>query len=262
MKKMLLLLCIPLVWVSNEMKSQQKSYVAINTEIVSPGIIFQVDAGADPGGILFPEVELVSLTQETPFTDRPAHGVIVYNTNETNANPATDVMPGYYYWENSESQWVPFTLSSKPNYIYEGSNNDTSTDFNSGSSWMDLFYYVDKNQSGALYQKLDNYTLRITETGFYRVVLNLDMKIKQSGQDRDVFGVALFLNGVQQSDRIVVRTKEYSGGTQTIGGSNVLYVYIPQGGANLAVRGFEIHGAAQVAFNSPRTSSISIERIR
>lgn len=236
--------------------------VGINTENVKPGVAFQVDAST-PKGVLFPEVALTSTVSIHPFSSRPYHGCMVFNMSETINDPSsTNVMPGYYFWDNNVQKWIAFSSSSKSNYIFIGSNNDTNTNFNDGSSRMDLFYNVIDNQSPTLYQKRSSTALFISETGFYRVVLNLDMRIRQSSQDRDIFGVSLFLNGVKQPDRIVIRTKEYSGGTQTVGCSSVLYIYIPQGGAELSVSGFEIHGASDVLFNSPRTSTINIERIR
>lgn len=236
--------------------------VGINTEVVKPGIALQVDAPT-PKGILFPEVALTSTESIHPFSIRPHHGCMVFNVSATNNDPSsTNVVPGYYFWDDNVQKWISFSSSSKSNHIFIGSNNDTNTNFNDGSSRMDLFYNVIDNQSPTLYQKINPTTLFISETGFYRVVLNLDMRIRQSGQDRDIFGVSLFLNGVKQPDRIVIRTKEYSGGTQTVGCSSVLYIYIPQGGAELSASGFEIHGASDVLFNSPGTSTINIERIR
>jgi hypothetical protein len=74
MKKMLLLLCLLFVWSSNEVKSQQRDYLVVNTELICPGIIFQIDAGLDFCMVLFPYAELIPFTQPS-FIDCSAHGI-------------------------------------------------------------------------------------------------------------------------------------------------------------------------------------------
>lgn len=234
--------------------------VGINTSTIKPGLILQVDNIPDNlGGVLFPMVKLESGTSISPFKAIPDDGTIIYNTMD-----ADDLKAGYYFWDSSSSSssWNSFESINKNNDIFESSNQDTSTNFNTGTNWMDLFANVDTDQNSSLYSKVDAQHLTINETGFYRVVLNLNFKIGQPAQDEDVFGIALFLNGVQQTDRVVIKTKEYYGGTQSVAEEAILYLYIPSGGATLAIRGFAIHGASQVYFNAPGTSTINIERIR
>ena len=50
--------------------------------------------------------------------------------------------------------------------------------------------------------------------------------------------------------------------TQVIGKTATFYITIPEGGADLKAKGYEIHGASRIYFRSPKTSSISIERVR
>ena len=242
----------------------QDSGVAIGATTIEPEIIFKVTSTLDnPGGVLFPEIALSLRSLIAPFTVTPTNGLIVYNTHISNlSDPDKDIIPGYYFWDNPNNSWTPFSPTTHANQIFKASNQRTNVNFNDGTHYMDIFANVSINQASSLYQKQDDISLRITETGYYRITLNLDMWIKQKSQDRDVFGIALYLNGIKQTDEIVVPTKEIHGGTQTVGASHTLHLNVPLGGGNLQVRGSRIHGAADIFFNNPTTSTIAIQKIR
>lgn len=64
-------------------------------------VALQVEAASKDKGVLFPRVDLMSLTLKTPITSAPSPGLIVYNKKSDGDNGF--LAKGYYYWENN--QW-------------------------------------------------------------------------------------------------------------------------------------------------------------
>lgn len=231
--------------------------VGINTEQIGEGIILQVESNNK--GILLPKINLSSLSSHDPLQSVPIHSTLIFNeTNDGNG-----LKPNFYYWNSVDSQWSSLgTYVVSQNLLFKGSNQLTNVNFNSGSNYMDIFANILINEDTNLYRKIDNTSLFIAETGFYRLCLNLDMRIAGT-QDRDLFGIAFYLNNVLQKDQLVIKTNEYGPGTtQTLGYSNVIFLFVPAGGATLRVQGSAIHGISDVYFKSPATSTISLERVR
>ena len=69
-------------------------------------IALQVDATNSDKGILFPRVDLISLTSISPLLSTPASGLMVYNKKSDNSN--SFLTKGYYYWENSKWNLINF----------------------------------------------------------------------------------------------------------------------------------------------------------
>lgn len=239
--------------------------VGVGTNNIESGVILKVEnkpnlTSTFNGGILLPKLNLTNSKIYNPATGTPIDGLFIYNTATTTGVNA--VTPGFYYWDATLSSWDDIYNPIK-NDICKFTNQDTSTDFNEGTSYMDLFSNFVENENTSLYQKTNVTTMRITSTGLYKIILNLDMRIGQSGQDRDVFGVGLYVNGSLASNQLVVMTNERANGmTQVIGKTATFFITIPEGGGDLRARGYEIHGASRVYFSAPKTSSISIERVR
>lgn len=239
--------------------------VGIGTDKVESGLILKISGSPSPesnfrGGLLLPNINLKSSSEISPIIGTPVEGLIIYNTTKTSGENA--LSPGIYYWNATQNGWDDIYNPIK-NDICKFSNQRTEDNFNDESTYMDLFANQALNENAQLYRKIDATTLRINETGLYRVTLNLDMWVRQTGQDRDVFGIGIYLNDIRVSGQIVVMTNERaSGTTQTLGKTTTQFITVPAGGGNLRVRGYEIHGASDVFFRNSRTSSISIERVR
>ncbi|MFD0700010.1 hypothetical protein [Myroides pelagicus] len=69
-----------------------------------------VDIQSSKRGLLIPRVDLVETTNgKTPIND-PLKSLMVYNQATTTKGTATDVTPGYYYWDGAK--WVRFAQQS------------------------------------------------------------------------------------------------------------------------------------------------------
>lgn len=52
-------------------------------------------------GLLIPRIALTATTSTSPITGTPANSLMVYNTATVG-----DVVPGFYYWDSTQTKWV------------------------------------------------------------------------------------------------------------------------------------------------------------
>lgn len=74
-------------------------------------IALQLEATGDAKGVLFPRVDLLSITQKAPITttnsaDPLPSGLLVYNKRSDSGN--NFLTKGYYYWENNQWNLINF----------------------------------------------------------------------------------------------------------------------------------------------------------
>ena len=64
---------------------------------------------SDTRGLLIPRVELEATDNQNPIVGTIANSLLVYNTATagTVGEGETGIRPGYYYWKDSASQWIP-----------------------------------------------------------------------------------------------------------------------------------------------------------
>lgn len=230
--------------------------VGIGIPAVQSGIMLQVESPNK--GVLLPNVSLTSTNVFSPVTGTPTNGLIVYNVN-TSGSGNTAVTPGFYYWDNPNLIWSK-VQQKNANETAVFSNQNTSTNINSGSGvYTDLFANVRFNNNTGLYQKVDNTTLKINETGYYKVMLNLDLF---SQGNRDNFGIEILVNNQENivSENLYVPGRAVS--SQPNSRAYAVYIPINVAGYTLRVRSYEIDPNTDVYFRNANTSTISIEKIR
>ncbi|WP_139166275.1 hypothetical protein [Chryseobacterium soldanellicola] len=209
-------------------------------------------------GMLLPNIALTSTSLFTPITGMPTTGLMVYNTN-TAGNGATAVSPGFYYWDNAVPGWIKVQQKNAAETALF-SNQNTTTNINSGSGvFTDLFANVRFNNNPGLYQKVDNTTLKINETGYYKVMLNLDLF---SNGSKDNFGIEILINNQENivSENIYVPGREVT--SQPNSRAYIVYVPVNVAGYTLRARAYEIDPNTEVYFRNANSSTISIEKIR
>ncbi|WP_449398036.1 hypothetical protein [Chryseobacterium wanjuense] len=230
--------------------------IGIGTNAILPGVQLQVENSSK--GVLLPRVSLTSTTSFSPITGTPANSLMVYNTN-TAGTGSTAVSPGFYYWSTSGSNWVRIQQKSA-NETALFSNQNTSTNLNSSSgTFTDLFANVRFNSNPALYQKVDNTTLKINETGYYKITLNLDM-ISSASQNN--LGIEILVNNVENivSDNIYIPGRAM--GSQPNSGSYITYFPINVAGTTLRIKSYQLRLSTPIYFRNANASTIAIEKIR
>lgn len=85
--------------------------VGVNT--TNPNAMLDVQSTSN--GVLIPRVQLTSITDNTTITN-PAGGALVtstlvYNMAAAGVSP-NNVIPGFYYWNNLTSRWIPIAATS------------------------------------------------------------------------------------------------------------------------------------------------------
>lgn len=109
MKKVYALISIVLIYCSVH------GQVGINTTAPVDGAILDITSANK--GVSFPNVALSSRDVEAPVSE-PANGIFVFNT-ATAGTGEMAVSPGYYWWDDTISEWVRFT-SGEDDYHYVG----------------------------------------------------------------------------------------------------------------------------------------------
>ncbi|SIQ31340.1 hypothetical protein SAMN05880574_1109 [Chryseobacterium sp. RU37D] len=230
--------------------------VGIGTSIIQPGVMLQIESSNK--GVSLPNVNLTSTAIFSPIIGTATTGLMVYNT-ATSGTGSTAVSPGLYYWNNAIPAWVKLQQKNASETALF-SNQNTTNNINSGSGvFTDLFANVRFNNNPALYQKVDNSTLKINETGYYKVMLNLDLF---SNGSKDNFGIEILVNNQENivTDNIYIPGRAIS--SQPNSRAYVVYVPINVAGYTLRVRAYEIDPATDVYFRNANSSTISIEKIR
>jgi hypothetical protein len=258
-------LCVALLAASTILSAQ----VAFGTDKADTNLILKINSKPAPtsmvfGGILFPRVALSSASNFAPVTGTPANGLMVYNIN-TSGSDKTRVFPGLYYWSTTDSQWHR-AAQNNSNETALFANQNTTTDLNSEDGiFADIFANVRFNNNTTLYEKVNATTLKINETGVYKVILNLDL---QSSGGADNFGIELVVNGAEDivSENIYVpgRWDSEDGKESNFpnGRSFLLYVPINTAGHTIRLRTYAIDPNTDVRFKNSNTSTISLEKIR
>lgn len=107
------------------------SQVGVNT--TAPNAMLDVQSTSN--GVLIPRVQLTSITDNATITN-PAGGALTTSTLVYNMAPAgvspNDVIPGFYYWDNTASRWIPIggNTTSDHDWYEEGTTSppDAITD--------------------------------------------------------------------------------------------------------------------------------------
>lgn len=79
--------------------------VAINTTGAVANTSAMLDIDVNNKGVLVPRVALTSTTDVTTIAT-PANSLLVYNTATAGVPSATEVTPGYYYYNIATSRWI------------------------------------------------------------------------------------------------------------------------------------------------------------
>lgn len=98
--------------------------VGINSTGAAPVTSAALDIDMSDKGLLIPRVALTSTTVFAPVTGTPTTSLLVYNTATAGTSP-TNVIPGFYYWDNTTSAWIAFSGVT--------GSNDWKIDGNSGT---------------------------------------------------------------------------------------------------------------------------------
>lgn len=87
------------------------SQVGVNTTVPNG----MLDVQSTSNGVLIPRVQLTSITDNATIVN-PAGGALVtstlvYNMAAAGVSP-NNVIPGFYYWNNTASRWIPIAATS------------------------------------------------------------------------------------------------------------------------------------------------------
>ncbi|MBF7093297.1 tail fiber domain-containing protein [Flavobacterium sp. ALJ2] len=209
-----------------------KGNVGLGT--TTPDASAALDITSTNKGVLMPRVALKNTTDTTTITGA-ANSLTVYNTAT-----ASDVTPGYYYWDKSGSKWVRI-LDSSAAWGLAG-NSVKSTDFIGTTNDMDLVFKRYNSISGKIsadntsfgYKAFENdygniginnvaighYTLSKNRKGGYNVATGGNALTNNTdGSNNMAYGFAALTSNTTGSGNIAMGTNALQ--KNTTGGYNI-----------------------------------------
>lgn len=206
MKKIhkILFLLLPILHLSGQ--------VGIGT--ANPQTYAILDITSSDKGALIPRMALISTNNKSPLSGNIPNGTLVFNT-ASNGTDAFSVFPGMYQWYNGE--WVyPSTLGASRSKAVKFNNPATSTtNFNSATiaapADIDIFNTAVFNDDSAIFERVNDYQLRIKQTGLFLVSLNLALKQNPAAENSQVYDYIYFnLDGTLASSSIATLPPQYN----------------------------------------------------
>lgn len=153
------------------------SQVGIGTTL--PANSSALDVSSANKGVLIPRVALVDKNTKSPLTGNIPNGTMVFNTVKAGTGVAS-VFPGVYVWYVNE--WViPAMLGKdKAKTVKFNNSNSSTTNFNPATVAnpvnIDIFSALVFNDDPLLFEKLNDYQIRINKAGLYLISVNLALK--------------------------------------------------------------------------------------
>lgn len=95
--------------------------VGINSTGAAPVTSAALDVDMANKGILIPRVALTTTTAFAPVTGTATTSLLVYNTATAGVAP-NNVVPGYYYWDNTLTRWIRMMVGGVNDYWITGAN--------------------------------------------------------------------------------------------------------------------------------------------
>lgn len=188
-------------------------------------------------GVLIPRVALVATNNKLPLSGNIPNGTLVFNT----ASSGTDsfaVFPGVYQWYNGEWLYPSSMGEPRAKAVKFTNSSSSTTNFNSASASspanIDIFNTPSFNDDPNIFEKVNNYQLRIKQTGLYLISLNLALRQNPAMEDSEVYDYIYFnLNGSLASSSISTLPPQYDPSRINISGrfafSSNSYVYANAG---------------------------------
>ncbi|WP_345208573.1 hypothetical protein [Chryseobacterium ginsengisoli] len=209
----------------------------IGVGISDPATSAVLDITSTNKGTLFPRVALIATNNKAPLSGDIPNGTLVFNT-VSNGTDATAVFPGVYQWNNGE--WIyPSTMGEPKSKAVKFTNSVSSTtNFNSTTvaspANIDIFNTASFNDDTNIFEKVNDYQLRIKQAGLYLISASLALKQNPATQGSEVYDYIYFnLDGNLASSSIATLPPQYNPSRININGRFVFnsnsYIYATAG---------------------------------
>lgn len=189
-----------------------KSQVGIGTP--NPATSSVLDITSTNKGALFTRVALVATNNKAPLSGNIPNGTLVFNT-ASNGTDDKAVFPGVYQWNNNE--WVyPSTMGEPKGKAVKFTNSaSTTTNFNSATmaspTNIDIFNTLSFNDDTSIFEKVNDYQLKLKQAGLYLISANLALKQNPATQGSEVYDYIYFnLDGNLASSSIATLPPQYN----------------------------------------------------
>ncbi len=251
--KNIFLLFIILIGVYSNLNAQ----VAVGTDTPAIGAALTIEDSTGTSGVLFPKASIDDLSTVAPLPIGTEDGTIVYNTNTT-----TGV--GYYFFKNN--RWEPIfgTVGGMAKFRNEDFGTSSKNLNSSGDNAQIFGSTAHFNDNAMVYNRIDNETLEVRETGRYKTIINLSLEGYSLNANQALLAIEarLRVNGTDEGG--IYRSQEMISPNQTtVDFSSVTISEIVNltRGDQLTVYVSRTQDNGKVFLRSENTSSLFIERL-
>lgn len=164
-------------------------------------------------GVLIPRVALSSVNDKSPLTGDIPDGTLVFNTTKSGSG-ANIVIPGVYIWMGNKWNFPAEIGMVKSKAVKYTNSASSTTNFNPATVSepvnIDIFNTEVFNDDPSIFEKINDYQLRIKEPGLYLISLNLALRQNPAVDNSRLSDYLYFnLDGNLASSKIITLVPQY-----------------------------------------------------
>lgn len=199
---------------------QMFSQVGIGTtDPISSSVL---DITSTNKGVLIPRVKLAGASDKSPLDGNIPDGTLVFNTVRAGTGNNI-VIPGVYAWVNNK--WIiPSTIGVTRSKAIKFTNSlSNTTNFNPSTVatpvTIDIYNNEKFNDDPSIFERIDDYKLKIKKAGLYIVSVNLALKQNPAKDESRLSNYIYFnLDGILVSAKIITLVPQYNPSSVNIDG--------------------------------------------
>ncbi|MGG5210027.1 hypothetical protein ACQWU4_13940 [Chryseobacterium sp. MIQD13] len=250
-----------------------KAFGQVGIGTTAPATSSALDITSSNKGVLIPKVELTAKNLKSPLAGNIPDGTMVFNTLRSGTG-ADVLIPGIYVWMNNKWNFPAELGTAESKAVKFASSPASTTNFNPATVaspvGIDIFNSAVFNDDAAMFEKIDDYQLKINQSGLYLVSLNLALKQAPAVDQSRLSDYIYFnLNGNLASAKVITLVPQYNPGDINIGGRFAFglnsYIQVTAGSV-LTLRSQRYKDGADyngiLNFDGVSTSSVTIVKIQ
>lgn len=190
--------------------------------ITTPASSSVLDITSTNKGVLIPRVTLTAINDKSPLTGNIPDGTLVFNTAKSGSG-INAVIPGVYTWMENKWNFPAEIGTTKSKAIKFANSASSTTNFNPSTVAapvsIDIFNTEIFNDDSSVFERVNDYQLRIKQSGLYLISLNLALRQNPAVDNSRLSDYLYFnLDGNLASSKIITLVPQYDPDNVNING--------------------------------------------